>query len=119
MRDGVVPAMSWPQHPPAYPGPSDSPAELLHGMLEVLLAGNGPDLRDVVLLRSLLLQSAPWYAPVNAGEQIRNAHLDVSCRCQHDNCIVTDRLLRVRYLSRPGTCARLDVRRRRDAVLCW
>ncbi len=58
---------------------ADSPAELLHCLLAGLLAGASPDLRDVVLLRSLLLQGAPWYAPVNAADQIKNSNLDVSC----------------------------------------
>ncbi len=58
---------------------ADSPAELLHGLLAGLLAGASPDLRDVVLLRSLLMQGAPWYAPVNAADQIKNSNLDVSC----------------------------------------
>ncbi len=33
-----------------------SPSELLHQLLDVLMSGDAPDLRDIVLLRTLLMK---------------------------------------------------------------
>ena len=58
--------------------PSESPAELLMDLLAELLAGQAPDLRQVVVLRSLLLRNADWYRPLGMGGQLlRNANLEV------------------------------------------
>ncbi|KAG2430444.1 hypothetical protein HXX76_009967 [Chlamydomonas incerta] len=55
----------------------ESPAELLMDLLAELLAGQSPDLRQVVLLRSLLLRNADWYRPLGMGGQLmHNANLE-------------------------------------------
>ena len=57
---------------------AESPAELLMDLLAELLAGQAPDLRQVVVLRSLLLRNADWYRPLGMGGQLlRNANLEV------------------------------------------
>ncbi|KAG2430481.1 hypothetical protein HXX76_010004 [Chlamydomonas incerta] len=63
-----------PSHEPRI---TESPAELLMDLLAELLAGQSPDLRQVVLLRSLLLRNADWYRPLGMGGQLlHNANLE-------------------------------------------
>ncbi|KAG2433960.1 hypothetical protein HYH02_012504 [Chlamydomonas schloesseri] len=60
-------------------GPLDaatSPAGLLLELLGSLLEGAVPDLRQVVLLRSLVLRQADWYHPLGVAQAIKGAHLE-------------------------------------------
>eukprot|EP00198_Chlamydomonas_reinhardtii_P013514 XP_001702851.1 predicted protein [Chlamydomonas reinhardtii] len=67
--------------PSRSPRITESPAELLMDLLAELLAGQAPDLRQVVVLRSLLLRNADWYRPLGMGGQLlRNANLEVASK---------------------------------------
>ncbi|KXZ49452.1 hypothetical protein GPECTOR_21g678 [Gonium pectorale] len=55
---------------------SESPADLLMALLGRLLAGQAPDLRDVVLLRTVLLQHMDVYKPLDINDRIKDAQLD-------------------------------------------
>ena len=44
-------------------GPAETPAEVLLAMMQTLLEGDQPDLRDVVYIRSALLVGSNLYAP--------------------------------------------------------
>ncbi|KAG2431307.1 hypothetical protein HYH02_013438 [Chlamydomonas schloesseri] len=73
----------------------ESPAELLTDLLAELLAGATPDLRQVVLLRSLLLRNADWYRPLGMGGQLlHNANLESdvaqALMRQLGTCVVDD-----------------------------
>ncbi|KAG2447016.1 hypothetical protein HYH02_008169 [Chlamydomonas schloesseri] len=60
-------------------GPLDaasSPAGLLLELLGSLLEGAAPDLRQVVLLRSLALRQADWYQPLGVAQAIKGARLE-------------------------------------------
>ncbi|KAG2492524.1 hypothetical protein HYH03_009189 [Edaphochlamys debaryana] len=55
---------------------TDTPADLLLSMLYELLSGRIPDLRDVVLTRTVLLRHMDLYEPLDLRGQIREANLD-------------------------------------------
>ncbi|KAG2486573.1 hypothetical protein HYH03_014743 [Edaphochlamys debaryana] len=55
---------------------ADTPADVLSGVLSCLLLGEAPDLRDVVLLRTVLHQGRDVYRPFNLGGKIKAANLD-------------------------------------------
>ncbi|KAG2484636.1 hypothetical protein HYH03_016589 [Edaphochlamys debaryana] len=56
--------------------PADTPADLLSALLANLLSGELPDLRDVVLLRTVLRQGKDLYRPFDLTGKIREANLD-------------------------------------------
>ncbi|KAG2486561.1 hypothetical protein HYH03_014732 [Edaphochlamys debaryana] len=55
---------------------ADTPADVLSGVLSSLLLGEAPDLRDVVLLRTVLHQGRDVYRPFNLGGKLKAANLD-------------------------------------------
>ncbi|KAG2486574.1 hypothetical protein HYH03_014744 [Edaphochlamys debaryana] len=55
---------------------ADTPADVLSGVLSCLLLGEAPDLRDVVLLRTVLHQGRDVYRPFNLGGKLKAANLD-------------------------------------------
>ncbi|PNH11652.1 Calcium/calmodulin-dependent 3',5'-cyclic nucleotide phosphodiesterase 1B [Tetrabaena socialis] len=72
--------LQWEQSP-SYGGlrvmPADTPADLMLGMMAQLLAGAAPDLRDVILMRTVLTGSLDVYKPLDLRKHIRSTNLDV------------------------------------------
>ncbi|KXZ51294.1 hypothetical protein GPECTOR_13g781 [Gonium pectorale] len=57
-------------------GVQDTPADVLLALLTDMLDGRPPDLRDVALVRTVLLKHLDLYEPLNSGGHIRAADLD-------------------------------------------
>ncbi|KAG2437153.1 hypothetical protein HXX76_005820 [Chlamydomonas incerta] len=51
-------------------------ADMLLDMLATLLEGGSPDLRDLLFIREQILGNMDIYAPLNLGDQLRDANLD-------------------------------------------
>ncbi|KAG2496426.1 hypothetical protein HYH03_005650 [Edaphochlamys debaryana] len=61
---------------PRHMDAAETPADVLWALLSTLLAGESPDLRDVILLRTVLGQGRDVYRPLNLGIRLRDAELD-------------------------------------------
>ena len=58
-------------------------ADMLLDMLATLLEGGSPDLRDLLFIREQILANMDIYAPLNLGDQLRDANLDVSAEASN------------------------------------
>lgn len=67
-----------PSRPAAATSLAETPAQILLGLLEGLLDGADPDVKDIVFLRSALIRSIDFYTPLNLKSHIRDSDLDVS-----------------------------------------
>jgi hypothetical protein len=59
-------------------GAAETPAQLLLQLLEQLLAGDAPELHDIMFLKSALMRSVDFYQPLNLRGHIKQSNLDVS-----------------------------------------
>ncbi|KAG2453156.1 hypothetical protein HYH02_002482 [Chlamydomonas schloesseri] len=55
---------------------AETPAQILLGLLDGLLDGGEPDVKDIVFLRSALIRSIDFYTPLNLKSHIRESDLD-------------------------------------------
>ncbi|KAG2437377.1 hypothetical protein HXX76_006029 [Chlamydomonas incerta] len=55
---------------------AETPAQLLLQLLGALLAGDTPDLHDILFLKSALMRSQDFYQPLNLRGHIKQANLD-------------------------------------------
>ncbi|KAG2497676.1 hypothetical protein HYH03_004414 [Edaphochlamys debaryana] len=57
-------------------GSDDTPADVLLELLAALLAGEPPDVRDIVLIRAVLQQGRDVYRPLNLEGRLHDANLE-------------------------------------------
>ncbi|GIL81206.1 hypothetical protein Vretifemale_10269, partial [Volvox reticuliferus] len=55
---------------------AETTADLMLSLLNRLLEGYMPDLRDVVFIRQAIIRGVDLYQPTDLGQQIQNANLD-------------------------------------------